>query len=412
MGKKPELPKIIEFLRGAIRLDSSAEAVFECLVREFRKVVDFDQLSLDWVEGETATIGAFFSAVETELAAGHTYPVKGSATGWVVEHKETLIKVKTGRRPLFFGAGAGSVGLARSSILLPLFFQEDVLGVIRFSSTRANTYGTKERQMLEQVFSQIGGAIVGLRVRGEDRYAKLEKEQKERSLLINTLAHELKTPLTAIMASGGLLLDEIEDAAESPRRRLAENIVSAANKLETRLSELLDMVKSEKVGFRLDLNLLDIRPLLENLANDFLPIVARRGQTLTWDMPPSVPLVRADRQRLEQVVLNLLSNANKFTPQGGKIRLELRNEITKLVVKVKDNGPGIATEEQARIFTPYYRIEADRDRLAGLGLGLALSKQLVELHGGRIWVESTPGEGSTFAFSLPVAKPGEKDLLS
>ena len=120
------------------------------------------------------------------------------------------------------------------------------------------------------------------------------------------------------------------------------------------------------------------------------------------DLPDSLPPINADAQRLEQVLRNLLINAVKFTPSGGSITLRTNKQNASLVVEVQDSGIGIPKEEQARLFEPYYRAEADRQHFQGLGLGLSLSKQIIELHGGRIWVTSEVGKGSTFAFSLPL----------
>jgi signal transduction histidine kinase len=130
-------------------------------------------------------------------------------------------------------------------------------------------------------------------------------------------------------------------------------------------------------------------------------MLRNKKQKLTTDLPDSIPLIHGDGQRLEQVMLNLLTNAAKFTPEGGNITVRVRKEETGVVVSVQDNGIGIAREAQDRLFKPYSRISSDRQRHPGLGLGLALSKQIVELHGGKIWVESDTGKGSTFFFSLP-----------
>ena len=131
-------------------------------------------------------------------------------------------------------------------------------------------------------------------------------------------------------------------------------------------------------------------------------VTSRQGQSLIVDLPASLPLIRADEGRLRQILQNLLNNALKLTTGGGEITLRAREKGAELIVEVKDTGPGIAKQMQERIFDPYYRVEADRQRLSGLGLGLALCKKLVELHGGRIWVESEKGKGSIFSFSIPL----------
>ena len=167
---------------------------------------------------------------------------------------------------------------------------------------------------------------------------------------------------------------------------------------------MLDMAKMETGGFRLTFELIDLRPLLRNVVNEFVPVAKEKRQSLILDIPSSMPMVNGDKERLDQVLINLISNAIKFSFESTKIQIKMRWEGTKVVVSVRDHGPGITEEEQIRIFTPYYRIEADRQRFPGLGLGLTVSKHLVEIHGGKIWVESELGKGSTFFFSLPVAE--------
>lgn len=232
---------------------------------------------------------------------------------------------------------------------------------------------------------------------------KLEKERSQRLQFINTLAHELKTPLTSVVSSGGLLLEELRKEPQGPRLRLLENMISGINKLQISLSDLLDMAKMESLGFKLTLELQDIRPLLNNTVNELETVASEKNQSLTLDAPFSMPMVNVDRTYIEQVILNLVNNALKFSGEGTNIQITLRQEDPNVVVRVQDDGPGITKEEQVRIFTPYYRVEADRQRFPGLGLGLTVSRQLVEMHGGKIWVESEIGKGSAFTFTLPIA---------
>jgi len=130
---------------------------------------------------------------------------------------------------------------------------------------------------------------------------------------------------------------------------------------------------------------------------------------LNAELPLSLPAIRADEDRLRQVVLNLLNNAFKFTPAGGSITVRARKNEGYLVVEVQDTGRGISREEQGRLFEPYQQLDEERTRLSGLGLGLSLSKKLVELHGGQIWVQSEKGKGSTFSFSIPLEVSKQKN---
>ena len=232
-----------------------------------------------------------------------------------------------------------------------------------------------------------------------DLRQQLEMEMKRRVEFTRALAHELKTPLTPMLISSQVLASELK---EEPLLSLARNISRGASNLNSRIDELLDLAKGEIGMLQLKDELLDASQLLREVAEYVSPVASSRGQYLILELPDSLPLVKADKVRLRQIVLNLLNNALNFTPEGGRITLRTGQKDASLVVEVEDNGPGIAEEEHQHLFEPYHRMEVAGERLSGLGLGLALCKTLVDLHGGRIWVKSRVGEGSTFSFSLPL----------
>jgi signal transduction histidine kinase len=229
----------------------------------------------------------------------------------------------------------------------------------------------------------------------------METKEEEWLRFIDTLSHELKTPLTSIIAAAGLLAEELQTTADESHQKLIQTIIHNANTLETRLAELLDIVKTGSGKLQLQLEPVDIKSLVLGTCMQISPLLRGKGQKLKTEVPDSLPIIRGDGQRLEQVLLNLMNNATKFTPEGGNISVRVRKQDTGLVIEVQDDGIGIAKEQQSRLFKPYSRLSSDRQRHPGLGLGLALSKQVVELHGGRIWVDSEPGQGSTFSFFLP-----------
>jgi signal transduction histidine kinase len=229
----------------------------------------------------------------------------------------------------------------------------------------------------------------------------METKEEEWLRFIDTLSHELKTPLTSIIAAAGLLAEELQTTADESHQKLIQTIIHNANTLETRLAELLDIVKTGSGKLQLQLEPVDIKSLVLGTCMQISPLLRGKGQKLKTEVPDSLPIIRGDGQKLEQVLLNLMNNATKFTPEGGNISVRVRKQDTGLVIEVQDDGIGIAKEQQSRLFKPYSRLSSDRQRHPGLGLGLALSKQVVELHGGRIWVDSEPGKGSTFSFFLP-----------
>ncbi len=228
---------------------------------------------------------------------------------------------------------------------------------------------------------------------------QVQEDMKRKIEFTRTLAHELKTPLTPILASVDSLVTEL---VEEPLLSLAQNIGRGARNLESRIDELLDLAKGEVGMLELNTHTVDLSQMLREAADSVGPVVRSGGQSLSVELPDFFPLVRADISRIQQVVLNLLENATKFTPKDGAIKLKAKEKDSILIIEVQDTGPGISNDDKERIFEPYRRLISDKGRLSGLGLGLALCKTLVELHGGEIWVKSRPGKGSTFGFSLPV----------
>jgi signal transduction histidine kinase len=230
---------------------------------------------------------------------------------------------------------------------------------------------------------------------------ELEAEFERRVFFTRALVHELKTPLTPVLASSELLVSEL---SEEPYLSLAKNIHRGANNLNRRIDELLDLARME-IGM-LQVNLTTINPVqvLQPIAEDMKAMLTSNGQTLDLAAPDTLPPVVADSDRLRQIVLNLMINASKFTPEGGKITLRAKTEGDNLLVEVEDTGTGISPEAQKELFQPYHSLTTDKEHLSGLGLGLALCKYLVEAHGGRIWVLSEVGKGSIFSFTIPLAK--------
>jgi signal transduction histidine kinase len=229
------------------------------------------------------------------------------------------------------------------------------------------------------------------------------KHQEEWLKFIDTMSHELKTPLTSIIAAAGLLAEELETTGQEPYKKLIQNIMHNSAILEARLAEVLEMIKTGGGQIKLRLEPVDVKSLLQGVAWQVSPLIQSKRQTLTMALADTLPLVEGDGQRLEQAVLNLMTNASKFTPEGGSITLRAGRQNSDLIIAVQDSGIGIPKEEQDKLFKPYSRVAPDRRYYPGLGLGLAVAKQVVELHGGKIWVDSEPGRGSTFAFSLPLA---------
>ncbi len=266
----------------------------------------------------------------------------------------------------------------------------------------------EERSLIDTIARQVGGITERKRAEQNLQQAyeeelrlrrELDAEMSKRVEFLRALVHELKTPLTSAMASSEMLSAGLP---KGPALTLAKNLYRSTSRLNKRIDELLDLARGELGMLHLSCRPTDMLPLLQGVFDDMTTVVSRRGQELALDVPSSLPLIWADEQRLSQVVLNLLSNASKFMAGEGKITLRARKQRAALIVEVQDAGPGIGKEEQQSVFDAYHRLAGGGEHSSGLGLGLALSKTLVELHEGTIWVKSRKGKGSTFGFSLPL----------
>jgi PAS domain S-box-containing protein len=231
---------------------------------------------------------------------------------------------------------------------------------------------------------------------------ELQEEANARGLFIEVLAHELRTPLTPILASAGMLAEKMENSPGTLEYKLSTNIFAGTQTLVSRLEELLDLATYSRRTFKLELSDFSIEELIREVIREVGQTLASREQTFILDIGQDLPVIKADKNRLKMVLTTLCSNAVKFSPPGSEIRIsgELQNQ--ELRVEVSDQGAGISEEEIERLFKPYHRVEQDRQKFPGIGLGLAICRQIMEAHQGRISVSSQSSGGSTFYLALPL----------
>jgi PAS domain S-box-containing protein len=249
-----------------------------------------------------------------------------------------------------------------------------------------------------------------LEQRVAERTAELERARLEaeranhaKSEFLSRMSHELRTPLNAILGFGQLL--QMSPADESQRVRVRE-ILNAGRHLLTLIDEVLDLARVEAGHLSVSPEPVTLLPLVEECLALVRPVAAARGVELLQPSPDCAVHVRADRTRLKQVLLNLLSNAIKFNHAGGSVKVDCEPESqadpTQLRIRVEDTGPGLSAAQRQRLFVPFERLDAEERQIQGTGIGLALSKRLVELMGGHIGVDAAPGRGSRFWVQLPL----------
>lgn len=230
-------------------------------------------------------------------------------------------------------------------------------------------------------------------------YKKLDQVK---SNFLATVSHELKTPLASIGLSLKLLADERVGADE--RQRTVAGMRQETQRLQKMVAELLDVARLDAGGtIPLDVRAVSVAEVTARTTPPITAQLAQKQLTLAQDLPPDLPAVRADAEKAAWVLLNLLVNAIRYSPTGGTVQLTVRAESDFVRFSVQDDGPGIAPEHHARIFQRFNSILGKATYAGGSGLGLSIAREFIEAQGGRLWVESEPGAGSTFCFTLPVA---------
>lgn len=331
-------------------------------------------------------------------SAGNGFlPLKGSIAGQVLEESKTVSITDISKLPQAFFLPLENGVLPQAVLVVPIRQHERINGVIEVYSAQPREFSAEEISLLEAFAGQASLAL---------EKAQLYKQKEE---FLSMIAHDLRAPLTAIKMSIGLLEANLSRDLPVLLSRLVSNIGRNSERLSNLLGDLLDLLRLEQGRMHLTTEPVEIGELVALAINNLLPLFEEKQQTLTFDRPEEDHRVQLDRHRFEQALVNLLTNANKYTPGGGTVEVTLRYEPNWVVIMIKDSGPGIPPEEQNRIFDRYYRqaMHEQTNEIAGSGLGLPIARSLVELHGGKLWVESQVGQGSRFFIKLPLPKSAE-----
>jgi signal transduction histidine kinase/CheY-like chemotaxis protein len=291
----------------------------------------------------------------------------------------------------------------RSLVAVPMLREGRIVGAL---VVRRHTPGHIPQEicdLLETFASQSSLALINAQLyrQLERQSAALEVASRHKSEFLASMSHELRTPLNAIIGFSEVLLERMFGELNERQDDYLRDIWSSGKHLLELLNDILDLSKIEAGQMVLNRSEFAVRESLEYCLSMVRERALKQRILLSLEVDPQVGLLDADRLRFRQVVLNLLSNAVKFTPDGGRVGVRASIRDQDLVVEVADTGPGVAAEDRQRIFDSFQQGARLPGQTEGTGLGLTLSKRILELHGGRIWVESEAGKGSTFGFALP-----------
>lgn len=331
-----------------------------------------------------------------------TVPIEGSIAGTVLTLGEPLIVPDAQADPRHYGEVRQQSGLeVRSLLAVPLQIKDRCIGVVEaVNKLGGREFTPEDVETLMALAAQAAVAIENARLVGALRkaYDRLGQLDRLKSDFIAIASHELRTPLSLILLYAAVLRGQLGDAPGTQ----VEAVQRAATRLKNIIDTMLNLRYLETGQMDLAPASFDLRAEVEGACEDYEALAETGGVDLFADVPDAEVLVFADREKVRVMLDNLISNAVRFTSPGGRVRVVLRGQGDEAEVAVIDTGVGIAPEELERIFDRFYQVEDPMTRRhGGMGLGLPIVKELVHLHGGRVWAESVPGQGSRFVVALP-----------
>jgi len=293
----------------------------------------------------------------------------------------------------------------RTLLLVPMLKDNEVIGEVAIYRTEVRAFSERQIGLIENFADQAVIAIENVRLFREiqEKSAQLEIANTHKSEFLANMSHELRTPLNAIIGFSEVLSERMFGEVNEKQADYLKDIHESGKHLLSLINDILDLSKIEAGRMDLEISSFDLPSALSNAMTLVRERAQRHGIALSLEVDKRLSSFQADERKFKQIVVNLLSNAVKFTPDGGKVDVSAKRFDGKVEIAVKDTGVGIAPEDHAAVFEEFKQVGRDYTRKAeGTGLGLALTKRFVELHGGEVRLDSALGKGSTFTITLPV----------
>jgi signal transduction histidine kinase len=396
-----------EILRVISNSPTDLQPVLDALVKRAEHLCNADVAYILRVDGDVLRL----VATSTSFPTAETRPIRhGLVAGRAVLERRTVHVPDLLAAMDEFPEAVLHPGPASWSVLsVPLLREGTAMGVLQLRRTSVRPFSEKEIALIETFANQAVIAIENARLFQEllEKSRQLEIANRHKSVFLANMSHELRTPLNAIIGFSEILLDPSLRVTDEEQRQFLTDIFNSGKHLLKLINEVLDLARIEAGRMELQIESTLLGSVLDAVQSTMRPLAAKKGIDLRVDRNGSVPAFPMDGGRVKQVLLNLLGNAMKFTPEGGRVWVDVDVADGMARVEVGDTGPGIPPEDHERIFLEFQQVKTDgsANKPEGTGLGLALAKKFVEMHGGNLWVESEVGKGSRFFFTLPISRP-------
>lgn len=299
----------------------------------------------------------------------------------------------------------------QAELAVPLQVGDTIVGVLDVQSTLPNAFTEEETSTLQTLAAQLAIAIQNARIFKEQQETaeRLKEIDKLKTQFLANMSHELRTPLNSIIGFSRVILKGIDGPLTELQKADLTSIHNSGQHLLGLINNILDLSKIEAGKMELNFEEVEVEPIVKTVMSTAIALVKDKAVELRQDVPDDLPIIWADPTRVRQIILNLVSNACKFTDEGS-VTTKVWADTDQVTFSVTDTGIGISQDQINHVFDEFTQVDASTTRkVGGTGLGLPISRHFVEMHGGQIWVESTPGHGSTFSFCIPVQKPAEPE---
>ena len=402
-----------EILRVISSSQTDVQPVFETIAENSLRLCDATFSTVFRFDGELVHLEALRNTTpEGADAIRNAFPMppsRGGASARCILTRSIVHISDVREDPDYVLLGLAETNKFRSILSVPMLRDGNPIGAITVAAPRAVPFPDKQVEVLKTFADQAVIAVENTRLFNEiqDKTHQLEVANRHKSEFLANMSHELRTPLNAVIGFSEVLLERMFGEVNPKQEEYLNDILSSGKHLLSLINDILDLSKIEAGRMELESQPFDLPAALDNALTLIRERAARHGLRLEVTVDPGLGEVKGEERKVKQVLLNLLSNAVKFTPEGGKISLSASLNDGMAEISVADTGVGIAPEDQEAIFEEFRQVGSDYARKReGTGLGLALARRLVALHGGKLWVESEPGKGSTFTFTLPVSGHG------
>ena len=384
------------------------QAVLDTLVESAARLCGAEKASINREEGDGYSAVAMYGFSPEFKQFMLEHPLiprgKGSVVGRTAMRGETVQIADVMADPDYQMSDRIRIGNVRTLLGVPMLREGTSTGVLVLMRSVVQPFTEKQIELAQTFADQAVIAIENVRLFEEiqEKSRQVEEASKHKSQFLANMSHELRTPLNAILGYTELIMDGIYGDAPDKMRSVLERVQTNGKHLLGLINDVLDLSKIEAGQLVLSLNDYSIKDMMQSVYVAVEPLAGNKKLGFKLDVPPNLPRAHGDERRLSQVLLNLVGNAIKFTDTG-EIAIKATAANGSYTVAVHDTGPGIAETDQAKIFEEFQQSDSTQTKAkGGTGLGLAIAKRIVEMHGGRLWVESSLGNGSTFFFTVPL----------